>query len=305
MAKKKSIFKSKKAQNGQSPPAKSSPAEPPSAEPPSAESPSPEPPSAELPSPEPPSPEPSESGAKQPQTPLPLFYKDPHPIHNVRHAGKALRKPIDFGFARAAHAVAIHIQEFRAAATSYPIVFADEDPPMPLAILGIRDGENLFIDENGRWTPGTYIPSYVRRYPFATGQGVKVDEQILYVDEDSDLIVDCEADPDAEPLFVDGEPSERTKEIREFCAAFQQQAPVTVAFVEEIRNRDLLGSKEIRLELPGGGSQLLTGLRVLEEEKLNALPDDVFLEWRRQGWLPPVYWHWASMDNFLRLLQRG
>ena len=275
MTKKKNIFKSKKAQNG----------EPSSAEPPS--------------------PEPSESGAKQPQTPLPLFYKDPHPIHNVRHAGKALKKPIDFGFARAANAVAIHTQEFRAAATSYPIVFADEDPPMPLAILGIRDGENLFIDENGRWTPGTYIPSYVRRYPFATGQGVKEDEHILYVDEGSDLIVGCEAEPEAEPLFVDGEPSERTEEIREFCAAFQQQAPVTTSFVEEIKKRDLLGSKEIRLDLPDGGNQLLTGLRILEEEKLNALPDDVFLEWRRQGWLPLVYWHWASMDNFFRLLQRG
>jgi len=270
----KNIFKSKKAQNG----------EPPSAEPPS--------------------PEPSESGAEQPQTPLPLFYKDPHPIHNVRHAGKALKKPIDFGFARAAHAVAIHTQEFRAAATSYPIVFADEDPPMPLAILGIRDGENLFIDENGRWTPGTYIPSYVRRYPFATGQGAQQGEQILYVDEASERIVDCEADSDAEPLFVDGEPSERTEQIREFCAAFQQQAPVTIAFTEEIQKRKLLASKEIRLDLPGSGSQLLTGLRILEEEKFNALPDDVFLEWRRNGWLPLVYWHWVSMDNFLRLLQR-
>ncbi len=246
-----------------------------------------------------------EGGAEGPQIPLPLFYKNPQPFHNVRHAGKGLRKPVDFGFAKAAHAVVLHIQEFRLAAACYPIVFTEDDSSMPLAILGIRDGENLFVDEEGQWAAGTYIPAYVRRYPFATGQGVKVDEQILYVDEDSDLIVDCEADPDAEPLFVDGEPSERTKEIREFCAAFQQQAPVTVAFVEEIRNRDLLGSKEIRLELPSGGSQLLTGLRVLEEEKFNALPDDVFLEWRRQGWLPPVYWHWVSMDNFLRLLQRG
>jgi len=249
--------------------------------------------------------EPQEGGTEGPQIPLPLFYKNPQPIHNVRHAGKALKKPTDFSFARAAHAVAIHTQEFRAAATSYPIVFADEDPPMPLAILGIRDGENLFIDENGRWTPGTYIPSYVRRYPFATGQSVKEGEQILYVDEASDRIVDCEADPDVEPLFVDGEPSERTKKIREFCAAFQQQAPVTVAFVEEVKRRDLLGSKEIRLDLPGGDSQLLTGLRVVVEEKFNALPDDVILEWRRQGWLPLVYWHWASMDNFLRILQRG
>lgn len=295
MAKKKNIFKSKKAQNGQSPAAQSSPAKSPPVEPPSAEPPSSEPPSSE----------PSESGTEQPQPPLPLFYKDPHPVHDVRHAGKSLKKSENFSFAKGAHAVALHVQEFRAATASYPIVFADEVLPMPLAILGIRDGENLFVDENGQWAVGAYVPAYVRRYPFATGQGVKEGEQILYVDEASDRIVDCEADPDAEPLFVDGEPSERTKKIREFCPAFQQQAPVTVAFVEEVKRRDLLGSKEIRLDLPGGDSQLLTGLRVVVEEKFNALPDDVILEWRRQGWLPLVYWHWASMDNFLRILQRG
>ena len=274
MAKKKNIFKSKNARNGESPSAGSLAAEPP------------------------------KSGAGHPQAPAPLFYKDPHPIHAVRHAGKGLKKAENFGFAKEAHAVALHTQEFRLAAASYPIVFTDEDPPMPLAILGIREGENLFVDDKGQWAAGTYVPAYVRRYPFATGQGVQEGEQILYVDEACERIVDCAADPEAEPLFVDGEPSERTERIREFCAAFQQQAPVTIAFSEEIKKRDLLASKEIRLDLPHGGSQLLTGLRILEEEKFNELPDDAFLEWRRNGWLPLVYWHWVSMDNFLRLLQR-
>ncbi len=61
----------------------------------------------------------------------------------------------------------------------------------------------------------------------------------------------------------------------------------------------------MRLDLPSGGTQLLTGLRVIEEDKFNALPDQAILEWRRQGWLPLVYWHWASMDNFFRLVRRG
>ncbi len=277
MTRKKNIFKSKRAQNGESPSADSLPTKPA---------------------------EPAKSGAGQPQAPAPLFYRDPHPIHATRHAGTGLKKAENFGFATEAHAVALHTQEFRLAAASYPIVFTDEDLPMPLAVLGIREGENLFVDEKGQWAAGTYVPAYVRRYPFATGQGAREGEQILYVDEACERIVDRDADPDADPLFVDGEPSERTEKIREFCAAFQQQAPVTIAFSEEIKKRDLLASKEIRLDLPGGGRQLLTGLRILEEKKFNALPDDAFLEWRRNGWLPLVYWHWVSMDNFSRLLQR-
>ncbi len=198
--------------------------------------------------------------------------------------------------------MALHTREFRLAAPSYPIIFTDDAPAMPLAVLGYKVGQNVFVNDAGQWASGAYIPAYVRRYPFASGQGVKEDELILIVDEASDLIVDCGVDPDAEPLFAGDEPSERTREIREFCAAFQQQVPITTAFVEEVRERDLLGSKEIRLDLPDGGSQLLTGLRIIEEEKFGALADDVFLQWRHKGWLPLVYWHWASMDNFLRLL---
>ena len=52
----------------------------------------------------------------------------------------------------------------------------------------------------------------------------------------------------------------------------------TTAFVEEVRKRELLGSKEVKLDVPSGQSQVLTGLRIIEEEKFNALPDEVFLE---------------------------
>ncbi len=246
-----------------------------------------------------------EAGAEPPPVPLPPFYSNPQPLHNVRHAGKALRKPLEFGFAKTAHAVVLHTQEFRLAAASYPVVFAEDDAAMPLAVLGIRDGENLFVDDDGQWAPNVYIPAYVRRYPFATGQGAGEDEQILYVDEGSDLIVDSAGDPAAEPLFIEGEPSERTTEIREFCGAFQQQGPPTLAFVEEVKRLDLLASKDIRLDLPGGGSQHVTGLRIIEQEKFDALPDDTILEWRHRGWLPLVYWHWMSMDNFARMIKRG
>ena len=245
-----------------------------------------------------------EAGAQGAQATLPLFYKDPQPLHSARHAGKGLRMPADYRFAAAAHAVVLHAQEFRLATTHYPIVFADEASFMPLAVLGFRDGENLFVDDSGAWTEGTYIPAYVRRYPFATGHGAKEGEQILYLDEGTGLVVDLDSNPDAEALFADGEPSERTKQALEFCVAFGQQAVVTNAFIDEVKARDLLGAKEVRLELPAGGSQLLTGLRVIEEEKFNALPDEVILEWRRKGWLPLVYWHWASMDNFFRLVRR-
>lgn len=242
--------------------------------------------------------------AQGPEPTKPLFYQNPQPLQAAAHATKGLRQPGDYRFAARTHAVVLHAEEFRLAAAHYPIVFADDESAMPLAVLGLRDGQNLFVDEAGQWAPDTYVPAYVRRYPFVSGRGSKPDEVILYVDTASDLFVDLAEEPGAAPFFVDGEPSERTKQVLEFCAAFQQQVPATNAFVAAVKEHDLLTAKEIRLDLPAGGQQLLTGLRLIEETKFKALPDEVFLEWRRRGWVPLVYWHWASMDNVRRLLAR-
>jgi SapC protein len=201
--------------------------------------------------------------------------------------------------------VALHMQEFRFAAAHYPVVFSDDAVAMPIAVLGYREGRNLFVDAQGQWAEGAYVPAYVRRYPFVIGQGAKPDEPILYLDRDSDIVVDMADEAEADALFVDGAPSERVKQALEFCGAFQQQAPLTQAFVDAINKHDLLENKEIRLDLPKGQQQLLTGLRIIDEAKFNALPDEEFLVWRRQGWVAAVYWHWASMDNFRRMVQLG
>ena len=244
------------------------------------------------------------SGAEAPEG-KPLFYADPRPLTAAQYGGHGLRRPGNFRFAAHTHAAVLHAQEFRLAAAHFPIVFADDDSAMPLAVLGYQDGKNLFVDENGQWAAGAYVPAYVRRYPFAIGQGGQGGETVLYIDAASDLVVDLAEHADAAPLFQDGAPSEQTRQASDFCAAFQQQVPATQAFVEAVKAHDLLESKEVRLDLPGGGSQRLTGLRIVDEAKFNALPDDVFVDWRHKGWVPFVYWHWASMDNFHRMVGRG
>ena len=35
-----------------------------------------------------------------------------------------------------------------------------------MAILGIQEGQNLFVMPDGRWDRRAYIPAYIRRYPF-------------------------------------------------------------------------------------------------------------------------------------------
>lgn len=236
---------------------------------------------------------------------LPLFYSKPEALSASAYGGKGLRRPGDFRFAAASHAVVLHAEEFRLACANYPIVFAADDSAVPIAVLGYGQGQNLFVDAKGNWERDAYVPAYVRRYPFINGRGATESEVVLYIDTASDLVVDLADNPDAEPLFINGQPSERSKRALEFCVAFQAQAPVTAAFVDEIKSRDMLENRNVRVDFQGGTHRQLTGLRVISEKAFNGLPDDVWLEWRQRGWVSLVHWHWASMDNFVRMSKRA
>ncbi|MBV9523080.1 MAG: SapC family protein [Alphaproteobacteria bacterium] len=97
---------------------------------------------------------------------MPLFYKNPRPLDPARHSAMSLKTEMNFGFARTTNSVPLNVVEFFTAARHFPIVFMTEPFPSALAVLGVRQDENLFVDERGQWQNDSYIPAYVRRYPF-------------------------------------------------------------------------------------------------------------------------------------------
>ena len=94
-----------------------------------------------------------------------LFYRNPVLLNAGQHAASGLREIRDFSFAREANAIPVNLVEFPLVARHYPIAFVGGDNPYPAAIVGLKEG-NLFIDGEGAWKPGCYVPAYVRRYPF-------------------------------------------------------------------------------------------------------------------------------------------
>ncbi|NIR58894.1 MAG: SapC family protein, partial [Gammaproteobacteria bacterium] len=54
---------------------------------------------------------------------------------------------------------------FASAGLDYPIIFTGPDR-VPLAVLGMRAGQNLFIGDDGVYEPNRYVPAFIRRYPF-------------------------------------------------------------------------------------------------------------------------------------------
>eukprot|EP00456_Euglypha_rotunda_P027017 TRINITY_DN21659_c0_g2_i2.p2 TRINITY_DN21659_c0_g2~~TRINITY_DN21659_c0_g2_i2.p2 ORF type:complete len:187 (-),score=63.48 TRINITY_DN21659_c0_g2_i2:10-489(-) len=104
--------------------------------------------------------------ATAPAANLPLFYKDLVPLSSVDHANFHARSLDKAEFLINQHAVPLTADEFVSASRFYPIVFSAGDNPVPLALMGLNEGVNTFVDDEGKLINPVYVPAYVRRYPF-------------------------------------------------------------------------------------------------------------------------------------------
>jgi len=224
---------------------------------------------------------------------LPLFYKDPQPVNSQRHAKAGIKESHDFRFARDTNSVPLGADELFVALASYPIVFTQTDPPVPAAVLGVGGDRNAFVDEEGRWRANTYIPAYIRRYPFIFATGP--DKQLyLAIDEAADSF----SPRGGKRLFEDAAPSKITQQARDFCQAFQGQLQIAQALGAALQGAGVLEPKRIDIQRTDGASVSLDGFQVVDEARFDALPDEVFLEWRRSRLLGLVYAHLMSMRRW-------
>ena len=81
---------------------------------------------------------------------LPIFYNDLVPLNSNEHA-KLRLKPADAApFLKDQHAVPLTVDEFVTAQRFVPIIFSAGDEPVPLALMGLNEGVNTFLDEDGK-----------------------------------------------------------------------------------------------------------------------------------------------------------
>ena len=229
---------------------------------------------------------------------MPMFYTNPRPLDRARDEKLKLSRPTSFKFAAKTNAIPLLVDEFPMAAAYYPIVFADGALPIPAAVVGLNNDENMFLDDQHRWLYGAYLPAYVRRYPFILMDDPEQKQYVLCIDENSEMI-----NENGEfPLFEGEQPSKFTKSAMEFCAVLRQQGDATDEFVKAVQEYDLLMPHDTQIELRDGSKLQLSGFLTIDPKKFDALPDSVILNWRRKGWLGLVYAQLLSSHRWQNLV---
>jgi len=228
------------------------------------------------------------------------MFKQLVPVNKARHANKKIKQVKGFGFAAPFHIASVMVHEFTRASAIYPLVFLEDkiqDQFRPVALLGFNEGENLFIGAGGKWE-ASYIPAIIRRYPFALAQTDQQDQFTVCLDEGSDLVSEI----DGVPLFTaNGEPSEAIENVKRYLGELQQMDALTREFCKYFAEHNLFTPLNMRVR-QGENAKNINGCWVINEERLNTLSNELFLDMRQKHYLPAVYAHLMSLAQVERLM---
>ena len=220
-------------------------------------------------------------------------------LHNEQHSKLKLATKTDYSFANGLSSILLTTSEFASAAGDYPIVFAEQDGGLlPFAVTGYQPGENLYVDDKGRWREDTYIPAFARRYPFifsASGDGKQLS---LCVDANSSLL----SEKKGEALYEDGKPSSVANRALKFCKLYHDEVQFTREICAQIAEADILDNRSADITTPDGKKSAGTGFKMVNERKLREMDADKFIALRDSGALNSIYCHLLSMRVWKNLL---
>jgi len=198
--------------------------------------------------------------------------------------------------------------EFSELQVEYPIVLVRNKASghfEPVALLGLSSNENLFLDENG-WD-ARYIPLAIERQPFligfqeATQSGIPQRQPVVHIDLDHPKVSMTEG----EPVFLPhGGESPLLERISSVLATIHQGNEINQVFSRLLVGLDLVESSAMEFTLSNGEKHTLSGLHIINEERLSALNGDALEALHQKGFLKSIYMMFASMPNFRKLIDR-
>lgn len=222
-------------------------------------------------------------------------------ISKTTHSGKRWKRHASYKFSAGDAVAPLVAQELTRALIHFPIGFVNQDDEfVPVAVLGLQPGQNLFVAPDGRWTGG-YVPAAYRSYPFRLAESAD-GQHVLVIDADSGLVSDTGADTIHGETFFDedGNPAKAVRDILEFLSTVQANRVVTQSICKVLAKHQLIEPWSITVQGEAGGRKV-EGLYRVNEAALNALPAEAFEDLRTIGALPMVYCQLLSMQNLQTL----
>lgn len=230
-----------------------------------------------------------------------FLYSQPELLSKENHGHLGitrLSRPYDF--VKSERAIPVSLAEMASAQRHYPIVFSDPKQPLLLAAVGVLDDSNLFVDDDGMWDASTYIPAYLRCYPFALamrpdGQAsVIIDRAAPHVTEDPEF-----------PFFEGVGLSAAVQEHVNFCSQYNAHAQPTRDFCKRMVELDMLSGQQVTYKSDDSSQERpIASYIAVNMQKLDAIDAGSLFKLHQDALLGAIYAHNFSLENWMRLIER-
>ena len=229
-------------------------------------------------------------------------------LDNVTH--KDLKVSTDYrkGGGYDANVARVFPSELRQLQAEYPLFFmknSESGDFDTIALFGFAENENLYLTDEG-WD-AAFLPLTIERQPFLIGfkeqdvDGVPTDVPVVHIDLDHPA---ANAE-DGERVFLEhGGESPYLERISSVLMTIHEGHGASQAFSKLLVGLELIESLAVDIELNDGSRQGLSGLYVINEEKLAGLNASALESMHNKGYLEHVYMMIASMANLSRLIAR-
>jgi hypothetical protein len=230
------------------------------------------------------------------------IYESVVPLTAERHGGHSVSTGADYAFCGKLNVVPLLAVEFPESSSEYAIAFAGlSENLMPVAILGLRAKENLFVGADGSWR-ARYKPAFIRRYPFVFSLEPGGQRAMLCIDE---KFAGLNRENAGNRLFdADGQPTPYVSGILKFLQEYQLQLQRTRQLCRRLQELNLLSDIEATVEVPDGSKLALTGMLGVDRTRLKSLEGSVVAELLRQDVLELIFLHLHSLRNLGSLRER-
>lgn len=230
-----------------------------------------------------------------------LLYKQVIALSRDDHKNFKLKPVEGFEFAAETHWMPIAGAEFSHAARHYPIVFVGEgDNLRPILLMGLELGHNDYVGKGGAWKRESYLPAFVRRYPFVLADtGAKGKELTVCFDAAFPGWNETEG---RELFTADGNNSGFLDEMLQFMNGFNAEMERTAAFVRELSRLNLLEKRSADIKSASGATFKVQDILVVEEQALAKLSGADLETLNKSGFLGWIFAHLMSLGNLTALL---
>lgn len=222
-----------------------------------------------------------------------------HPLNKNRHASTRLRDASPFEHVQAQHMVPIVLHEFVRLAAEYPLGFVKNSETgqfQPVAILGLSPGENLFFSASG-WR-SDQVPGFITHYPLMLTPDIfNPDQLVVAINESSELV------GEGNLLFTElGDETPYLQQRKKSLVDYYEKDVSTKSIVEFLAKKKLLKQQSINVQL-NGQNFVINGVYIIDEQLLQQLDHESFLELRDRGLLPAIYSQLASIHQLQKLIR--